>query len=385
MTLNLTTKLVLSSLIGSMLVLGTGCQSGGFKPDLGRLAFWKKDEVQLASNVPPPSEHFSPDRGNSKGVAEANKQNLKDSVDAIIAEAKRNKTIPKDPTRKPYSLDPIDSKIGSSTKSGNDFVSNNSFQNFKSSASKAVKSTQDAVKQAGDLVRNPGQVMSEFQQQSQHAASQIASGVSEGLTKQANNVVSGAASTASDYLNAATNKVQQTVNTVQERVDNSFQPQSGSAGSGVKRNPYLGSLNNATNNFVSSKAQAAAASTEKIGKAVNDIVVPDNQSPKYQTVSASTANQGSATKTANLQMANPSSQRSPSTGALQPLQKNSSHTTSVNASGQNANGYPSTSFGAIRPLQRSTTTSSPSTLPASLLKTSSNFTPGSTKPLQPLR
>ena len=430
MTLNRASKLVFLVLTSSTLILATGCQSSSLKPDLGRLAFWKKDDVQLASrSVPPPSEHFSPDRGGSatkqgsqtKQSIASNQaeQNLKDSVEAVLAEARRNKDQPKDLSRRPYSLDSIDSNIGKAKEAANDVAGNNALPNLKSAAAAA----QNSFKKAGDLAQNPGKLVTGVQDQGQHSASQIAAGVTNGFNRQANNVATGVAGAAGDLFNAAGNKVQQTVNTVQENTDNSFQPTGNTSNPNVKRNPYLGALNDGANNFVAKSVNAAAksgeAANEFVAQAVNNTTDADVNAPNYKVVSASAVTsetmdlaRGSVAKTMT-QIGNPQVQQSgferaiepqsgalqPSSGTLQPLNNqatseagNGSATKIVAApapaatkTSNAAPAYPQTTFGSIQPIQsKNTTTERTGALPAALLKSSGNFTPGSTKPLQPL-
>ena len=380
--------------ICSIIVLSSGCQSGGgfkagsFKPDFGALAFWKKDNVQLASkSVPPPSEHFRPDQGEStKQVAARNQNELKQSVEAIIAEAKRNKDKPKDPAYRPYSLDSIENKIGDASKSSNDFVQqNNTLQNLQKSATTAITSTKDTIRQANDIARNSGSalkgVTTNLQQQSQHAASQIAAGVSDGITKQATNIVSGATHAANNLLNSTSTGIQQTVNTVQEKLDNSFQPKN-SATSDVRRNPYLGAVNNSAN----PSASTAAAPKTATGGATEKSA--DSLSAKLSQLAQGT--RGSVGSMSGTQAKTPSfdSKIRTASAALQPLNNKASKTATTTTPGNVTRpaAYPSTPFGTIQPVrQASATENSSSQLPAELLNLKGSFAPGSTKPLQPLR
>lgn len=101
--------LVLLALV-SLISISSGCQSGFTKPDLGRLAFWKKDDIRLAARradeLAPPSSHFNPeptDGGSGTKVAggsgtkaaagsrEAVRDELQSRVDNILAKANKKK------------------------------------------------------------------------------------------------------------------------------------------------------------------------------------------------------------------------------------------------------------------------------------------------------
>ena len=387
MTLSRLQKLVLAALICSFSVINAGCKSGGIKPDLSSIAFWKKDNVQLASrNVPPPSAHFSPDRGSSsKSIANANanEQQLKSSVDAIIAEAKRNKALPKDPVRKPYSLDSIESKIGEAKKATNDFVGDPSLQTLQQSASTAFQGSANKISQAGKLAQNPADAMKGLaggiQKQGNHAASQIASGMSEGLARQANNVVSGSGG----MIDSATNGIKQMANEVQEATDNSFQPRA-VEGPQLERNPYLGALNNVNEKVLTAAAstnpavtqglaQKVSSAKENLAQAVNNVSVPASGS----------ANKNNLPTTTEIQQSSFNSSLQNVSNALKPLDNAAAGQAGkiVVPAQPPISSYPSTPFGAIKPVQAQPASS----LPNALLNGKTHFAPGSTKPLQPLR
>lgn len=93
--------LVMSALVG-LIAISSGCQSGFTKPDIGRLAFWKKDDIRLAARqadeLAPPSSHFSPeptDGGSGTKIVGDSRAAVKDDmqarVDNILAKANKKK------------------------------------------------------------------------------------------------------------------------------------------------------------------------------------------------------------------------------------------------------------------------------------------------------
>ncbi len=110
------TQFRVSSILVVMILVLTGCHSGGFKkPDFGRLAFWKKDDLRLASRgeaLPPPSTHFDPEPTNTGPVSRnksdldsKTRQDIQEKVDRILANARNSNAGNIDPIRKPYGTD----------------------------------------------------------------------------------------------------------------------------------------------------------------------------------------------------------------------------------------------------------------------------------------
>lgn len=109
--------LLLSALVG-LISFSSGCQSGFTKPDLNRLAFWKKDDIRLAArradDLAPPSSHFDPEptdggsstrsSGSSTRVAASSATQTRDElqarVDNILAKANKKKAA--DSLKKPF-------------------------------------------------------------------------------------------------------------------------------------------------------------------------------------------------------------------------------------------------------------------------------------------
>ena len=342
----------------SSAILLTGCQSGFIKkPDFGRLAFWKNENLRLAArkdDIPPPSAHFSPDTGEGGEMSDE----LKSNIDQIIADARMSKTKAmasnEQPIRKPYSLDSIDPKVNEQEARSNDFVSEK-LNKIQSAASQALNATENVIKDTGEVVENTANsfvgIKDSFKMASQAKLQQV----SDGIKNQANTAVAKTGESINQFARNSEAAVNQTVANVKNSLDNSFQ-----AAKNVITNPYAATTDQqssslttvgpeaTTKDFVSRYKQAA----EQFGK---------------QTAAASnskTAVQQSSfdaeLKTKTNEMAPPESQ-------------------------PKATQYPSTSFGKFQPLKPADEKTDVDSLkiPPQLLRGTGTFSPGSTKPLRP--
>ncbi|MFK7770278.1 MAG: hypothetical protein AB8B55_23915 [Mariniblastus sp.] len=110
----------------------TGCRTGGFsKPDMSKLAFWKKNDNLAANTPPPPARHFDPspiegetmngsiNDGSKDQLVELNGAGLRDRYESSADKARTeiNSSLAglgkslgsKQPIRKPYSSSSSDS------------------------------------------------------------------------------------------------------------------------------------------------------------------------------------------------------------------------------------------------------------------------------------
>lgn len=101
-------------LIAASVIVMTGCQASAFKkPDLAKLAFWKKDGDALAAKTvpPPPARHFDPaplnrERTEKSEVVDLDRGNLERRFDNNIEQALDDiKSASTEPIRTPYSAD----------------------------------------------------------------------------------------------------------------------------------------------------------------------------------------------------------------------------------------------------------------------------------------
>lgn len=419
------TKLIAFSLTTMSLLCG--CQSGFTlrKPDLSRLAFWKNDELSLASrrdDIPPPSAHFAPD-----GEMAQAKDDLKSSIDDIIAEAKRNQQATAENAaesiRKPYSLDSIDPKLSLNHSKSTEDALNETLQQFKSTSDNAFKTAEKVVSQGSAKAEETTNMFNGWNNTFQPSNENAVKNVAQNLQGQAEQIAGNATNSFNSFAKSATSAVSNTVNntvsTVSNSVDNSFQP-SGTAA--VVSNPF------ARSNQLESKAPTAPtaatapvaatapeaptapvaptmAKTDPAPTNSNDFSSDFNQmmkmaeskqplaerigiskSPSPNLPEPATGVQQSSFNTA------PSVTKQATNAILQPLTARSN---STGSSSSTASQYPTTSFGVIRSKNGSSskittgTTSSKTDdsgiiVPPHLLRGEGNFSPGSTRPLRPL-
>ena len=90
----------------------SGCRTGGFpKPDLAKLAFWKKDAALAKSVPPPPARHFDPaplngNASDESAVVDLDSGNMKKRFENNIDQALSDiKSASREPIREPYSAD----------------------------------------------------------------------------------------------------------------------------------------------------------------------------------------------------------------------------------------------------------------------------------------
>ena len=339
--------------------LNTGCQSGFLKkPDFGRLAFWKGSEMRLASksdDVLPPSAHFSPDAGEGSQP----KDDIKASVEQILAEAKKNKSNASDPIRKPYSLDSIDPKIAEREKAkseSNDFVLSDKVKQFQAATSKAIAKTENTINQATGAVESTANQFNGWKNNLQDSSKNQIKQVAQQLTNQANDAISTTSNSLKQITQSTTDSINQSVSTVKNSIDNSFQ---GAASGKVVKNPFSDRGAPAGNDFVSKYKTAATTSGGKLEPASTSTM---NQFPNDQ-LAPNSIQQSSFNANINKNTAT----------VLQPKSKS-----------QPATAYPSTGFEEFSPVSRENS-GSPDVfkIPASLLRGNSTFSPGSTRPLRP--
>ena len=410
-----------------------GCQSGFMKkPNLGKLAFWNNDNLQLAAkddDVPPPSRHFSPDPATPSGgsatkqIAKSqgsqNRNNTKADIDKIIANSKKASNdaleIAKStadsvaaPIRKPYSLKSIDPKInpGADLKNAsNDFALKNSAKDFNAAAASAIASAKesatDSVAAAGKNLESPKNVFNGWKNDFQQATQKTIQQVGGELPSSANKALASAASTVGQASKTATSTLAKTASAVKDSVDNSFKP----GKTLVVKNPYSDakpvdsngisdSINKISQGASQRKAElssmaekfvaAGTSSTAKLSQSFTaNPLVPKATSTKND-FAISTSTSDSST----------SSGSTTSTNLLQPQPTRTADASILpgsSSTGQTSSLYPTTGFESFAPIKRTAAQSSIDSLegsdvykiPASLLRGDSSFAPGSTKPLRP--
>lgn len=356
--------------VGGALLLAVGCQSGFSKPDLNKLAFWKKEELKLASrsdDIPPPSAKFDPEKNDS--MKTGTKEQLQASVDAIVAEAKKNRENPPEPIRKPYSLDSIDPKLAGSDSNSksNDFVLSEKLNQIQSTTNSALATTENVVKQTGAMIENTSNSFAGLKNELQSNGEPTIADASNFLKAQADSAIA-TTGTAVDSLAKTTEATtDSSVSAVRNSMDNSFQPRTGTSAS-VVTNPYTSSRKSDSNDF------GASASDE------SGLVVSSDSSPLVDSPQSSRLSPQSDVQQSSFDSVKGKS----STGLLQPVASDVSEM-SARTAAVAATNYPTTPFGIIRPRVQADvgTASDTMEIPEHLLRGTSTYSPGSTRVLQP--
>ena len=293
----------------TVLVLMSGCQSGAFpKPDLGRLAFWKQDELSLASkrdDIPPPSHHFSPDNGfadqGSASKEKAGGSELKASIDEIIAEAKRTQQAKADAAAdatagavdkvtnaisgavsKPYSLDKIDPKLSLNHSES----TAKALQQFGSATKNTLAASTESIGgKTTDAVKNTANALGDLKNSFQASAGSSLKNASEQLKNQTGNVIGKTASTLNNIAEKSQTTFGQTIEDVRTNVDNSFKP----VATKVVANPFAASNNKSESSLLPASSNPGS----------NDFAARFNQAlaDTESAIAKSTAPSGSPTPT----------------------------------------------------------------------------------------
>ena len=251
----------------------SGCQSGAFrKPDLGRLAFWKQDELSLASKrdeLPPPSHHFSPDNGfadqGSATKSQSHGAELKSSIDDIIAEAKRTQQAKADaaanaaksanaaaealtdPIRQPYTLDKIDPKLSLKNSESTQKALNELQQFGSGSKNEFASATKSIADKANAALKNTTGSVDDLKNSFQASAGSGLKNAAEKLTSKAGSAANDAGSTLKNIAQHTQSSFGNTIENARSKIDNSFQP----AGSKVVSNPFAASNNKSESSVIS--------------------------------------------------------------------------------------------------------------------------------------
>ncbi len=361
---------IAAATVGGALIMATGCQSGFSKPDLNKLAFWKKDELKLASradDIPPPSAKFNPDQKDA--MKNGSKEQLQASVDAIVAEAKKNRENPQDPIRKPYSLDSIDSKLagGDSKDKPNDFVLSEKLSRIQTTTNNALATTENAVKQTGAMIENTSNSLAGLKNELQSDGERKIADASNFLKSQADSAISTTGAAVNSLARTTETTIDSTVSSVKNSIDNSFQPRAGS-GSSLVTNPYANSKTSNSNNF----GETEADESDLAGNLDSSPMVDKPQSSPLSPQSAVHQSSFDSEKDRN------------SVGLLEPVESGVSEMASRTGVGTPTK-YPTTPYGKIRPIGQagSGTASGALEIPYQLLRGTSTYSPGSTTALQP--
>lgn len=370
----------------TIVTLNSGCQSGLIKkPELGRLAFWKNDNLRLAAksnDIPPPSAHFSPD---SSSQGSASKDEMKANIDQIIANAKSGKADASkmidskmseakmieskiaeakstDPIRKPYSLDSINPNLNDrkTEKQSNDFVLNDKVKSFQAATTNTFNAAKNKISQTTNSIKESNNSFVGWQNTLQQSDTNPINTVAQQINSQAKSAVASTSDSLKQFSAAAGDSLNKTVSSVSNSLDNSFQS---AANKQVIKNPFSsGTQATASASDFVSKYKSAAENTIESAKqgalaikneALNNKpLVPNN--PIQQSSFNANINKSTA-------------------AILQPNTNDKAPATS----------YPSTGFGSFTPVKNDKETASPVQIPASLLRGTSSFSPGSTRPLRP--
>ncbi len=321
------------------------------KPNLGRLAFWKNENLRLAAKkdeVLPPSVHFSPDTKEGSGT----KNKMKASIDQIIAEAKKskseNQSVSTDPIRKPYSLKSIDSKVGDSATTSNDFVSKKLNQ-IQSTTSQALGAAENVAKNTESAVANAANTFSGWKNTLQESSQDQVKQIAGEFKSQTKNTIANTGKTLNQFVGDSEKAVNTTVSNVKNSIDNAFQASS-----------------KAANSFLAKpRTKTAILSPIAEQSASNDF------NSKYKQVS-----QGQEAEKPNgrSSIQQSSFDAELKKNSLQPVRQAS------------ATQYPSTSFAKFQPLSPAGKGDQLKSLevPPQLLRGNASFSPGSTKPLRPV-
>ncbi len=238
---------VLAAMIGSVLIISTGCQSGMFtKPDLNRLAFWKKENLQLASRtqeIPPPSSHFDPD---TKELDGDTKEQIEASITRLAQDAKRDAAGQSGLIRKPYSLDTVNPKIaGNSPVSDQPAASGTNepdlsrkLNQLQTASNDAMRTADNAVKQTGAQIEDSARTLADLKKKLQADSDQAFNEASKSLQDNAGQVVDSTTEAVNQFSSSTANTVNQTVSNVKQSFDNTFQPPASPSSSSHVSNPY---------------------------------------------------------------------------------------------------------------------------------------------------
>lgn len=362
---------------GLLLVTVTaGCQSGlGLKPDLDKLAFWKKDELKLASrgnDLPPPSAHFNPESMGGKN-GEVDKQQLQESVNAIVAEAKRHQNSSTEPGRKPYSLDSVQAKpripndsgdSSSSSQSSNGFVLRKGLDKIQTATNDTLARTEQVIKNTGNVVEDSTNSLTDWKNDFQARSERTVAAASNTLKSTKDNVVDSATTAVNSLASTAQDTIDSSVSTVQEAVDNSFAPRDSKH---TVSNPYAG------------KSKKPGGATEHLA-VVKDRSIAESKTP------AATIQQSSFDSVGSV-----GSPLQPVQAAESKVNAAAESDESAKSAGSAGGGYPSTPYGEFRPRSATGSTSSASSsatgspsIPPQLLRGDSSWSPGSTATLRPV-
>lgn len=283
-------------LLASLLVVSaftlTGCRTGGFtKPDLARLAFWKKDAGSLAAKSvpPPPARHFDPapingDKNNSSEVVDLDGRNLQKRFDNNINQALDDiKSAAKEPMGKTHSTDSHltgneFSPNGLAANSGNvksklnrlDGINSNSTDNTLSAAQKEFQAAMNATQSKTDGFATKKSTSNEF-----NGAWKEDIKLPTGLAQTGTSVDQSLAS-----VNQSLNNANRQLADVETSAAGAFQAKTNDFKNNVKS--QFGSATESANNFVAD-AQAKMASTAKPN---SNFASKNNFAPQYNSRNA---------------------------------------------------------------------------------------------------
>lgn len=380
-----TFKISLAFIVSSMMLF-TGCQSGFLtKPDLGKLAFWKNDQIRLAAkneDIPPPSRHFSPDPGEGSET----RNELKSNIDGILAKSKQEGSATKqegsetktEPIRKPYGLASAKPQGSDKKSSPNDFELNKKLDQIHSKTNQALSATEKAIGNANSFVSKTTQNIKSASNAFSGSANSFAgwqnklktSGenqiqkVANEFKNQASQTVSYASNSINQLTSNAKTSVGNSIANVTNSLDNAFKPDN------VISNDYF------------SRNKSTAGKPQESDTAKNESPATSAQFQKNEF--------GSKYKQVAEQFGKPNVGQSLNSSSIQQSSFNteveSGATEKQLVAAASPTKYPSTSFGKFKPIAKPKPKSEDETfkIPPQLLRGSSSFSPGSVKPLRPV-